>query len=169
MFVAVYTLQLGLTDWIKPVSESVWWWYVILALVEESAKLAIPFLFLKKEVRLLTEDLIKYAILGAWIFAMIENGLFTTSSLMESTNPNWLRFVLATTLHVVTTFVATLLWTRGKKAWNLVTGILVATVLHAAFNVAVVGHNTLESVWPALLVTNLAFLLVMWLSLKKLK
>lgn len=99
------------------------------ALLEEVCKMLPIFLFRK---RIAEDNLAKYAVLIAWIFAMVENAGFRLEAVEQ-------RLLLATNLHVIATLIAVMIWKKYRGWRGVVAGITVATLIHWAFNFVVIN------------------------------
>lgn len=119
-------------------------------------------------------DAMIYLIVAALGFAAVENigaldttvdafrsangdtGVALTSRIFETTT---LRFIGATLLHALSSAIVGFYWAkgilRGRSAWFLVAGILIATGLHALFNYFILRFE--EVIYATLFLVVIAF------------
>lgn len=149
--------------------------YVAWAAIEETVKfLAVAIVALRS--RYLDEpiDAMIYCITVALGFAAIENTLFILKSfgvngLVESILTGNFRFIGASLVHVVSSasigFMIGLSFYRGPlaKAFAIIVGIILATALHTAFNLAIINATVTSTlkvfgwVWCAVVILIILF------------
>jgi RsiW-degrading membrane proteinase PrsW (M82 family) len=131
-------------------------------------------------------DPIIYMITAALGFVAIENFLFLRESLSNVNNTlifsvltGNMRFVGASVLHTVSSAVIGMFIgfsyfkTKGKKIFYTILGIIIAILLHSAFNFSIItrdGNNTMvaiECVWIAVVIILLLFERVKKIKLNK--
>lgn len=149
--------------------------YVLWAFTEEILKFSAAF-FVAIVTDVMDEpiDALIYMITAALGFAALENTLFILNPLMEgdivrsiiTTN---LRFIGATLLHVVSSAsvglcIALSYYHSTKiKFLSIIAGLILATVLHTAFNLFIIKASALETlrifgfVWLAVVILMLLF------------
>jgi RsiW-degrading membrane proteinase PrsW (M82 family) len=133
---------------------------VVFALIEETAKFSAAYLAIgKSRIAKNPVDLMIYLIVAALGFATLENiGSLVTFWLAASTTGTTasfaasfaealsLRFVGATLLHSLTSGIVGYHWALGvlrhKMARYLITGLLIATVLHTFFNLLILNYGS---------------------------
>jgi RsiW-degrading membrane proteinase PrsW (M82 family) len=114
--------------------------FVIFALIEELVKFAAVYIVICNE-ECFDEpiDAMIYMITAALGFAALENILYIAGArsdlIIESIS---MRFVGATLLHAIASGLIGYFWMRKK----IITGIIVATLLHTGFNVLVLHSNS---------------------------
>jgi len=134
---------------------------VVFALIEEAMKFSAAYLAIgKSRIARNPVDLMIYLIIAALGFATLENvGALATFWLNAQTNGTSgafaasfaealsLRFVGATLLHSLTSGIVGYHWALGilrhKVAHYLITGLLIATVLHAFFNLLILNYGSI--------------------------
>jgi RsiW-degrading membrane proteinase PrsW (M82 family) len=114
-------------------------------------------------------DAMIYMITAALGFTLVENvfivgsELTSLSSLSIVSSTILLRFFGATFLHVLASGLVGYFWAKGKMARSLkkflFAGIVVATAVHALFNLLVMRFETTNLIYPSVLLVFAAFFL----------
>ena len=127
---------------------------LIWALIEETLKWAAAYFSANKNRSLVEEpvDIMIYLVTAALGFAAAENVLFLftpfqNGAFLEAFSTGSLRFIGATVLHTVTSGIlgAFVAFSFYKKTYhcgkNIVKGIILATLLHALFNLFIINSS----------------------------
>ncbi len=149
--------------------------YIIWAGIEEIMKLVVVY-FIALRSRFLDEpiDAMIYLITVALGFAALENTFFILKPLelgntLQALISGNLRFIGATLLHVVASatigFSISLTFFKGKllKRTSLLFGVILATALHAAFNLFIIQSSGIDTfkifalVWVGVIILMLFF------------
>lgn len=148
--------------------------WTILAFAEEAAKFIFVYIKIRKEKEFeeLT-DAIEYMIIGGLGFAALENILYLSQLLLYQTSAAFnliiLRFLGATFIHALSSGILGFFWAlsikyQGRKKFNLLSGFLAATLLHALFNYSIIIKK------PEVTIVLIIFsAIILNLSFKKLK
>ncbi len=141
--------------------------FTAFAFVEELLKFIAIYLSVRRS-RYFDEpvDAMIYMIAGSLGFAMVENVAIAYNNAAASSvfEILILRFVGATLLHALSSGIVGYHWARGmiklKEGRGIITGILIASVLHAVFNYLIIISNE-EVIYPVLFLASAA-LIVFW-------
>ena len=126
------------------------------AFIEELVKFLVVFVFISRS-RYFDEpvDRMVYMITAALGFAVAENFFFliNASTTEEIIGLSVLRFIGATLMHALASGILGCLWARKK----LLFGLIIATVIHMAFNLLVLGFG--PEFYPTVFLVLIAFIL----------
>jgi RsiW-degrading membrane proteinase PrsW (M82 family) len=135
---------------------------VAVALVEEVLKF-LPILVFRKNIE--DFDVLKYAVLSAFVFAMTENLLFQTNAFFDGNSFNWMRPVLASNLHIVATFLLAICWMKDRSCKGFAKGLVWAAATHLTFNLWVINLPDYNEI--ALIAVNSAFIFLVLFAMRK--
>jgi RsiW-degrading membrane proteinase PrsW (M82 family) len=141
-----------------------------LALIEELLKFGVAFASIHRHPRF-DEALhaMMYMVVAGLGFATAENILFAMGQVREGITAGLvsadvlggtvetivLRFVGATLLHALASGLIGYYWARGimqgKEKHYLLAGVIIATVLHTAFNYLIIKYGNVEIIYPSLI------------------
>ena len=141
----VLGIQLQINDWINnnDVTQSGFFAFLLLAMVEEFFKFAAAYLIINKHPLDFDEpvDAMIYLIVAALGFAAVENIAAVSRSGNIAFETTTLRFIGATLLHTLSSGLLGYYWMRSIlfKKWNiLIKGFGLAVLLHAVFNYLII-------------------------------
>jgi RsiW-degrading membrane proteinase PrsW (M82 family) len=157
-FILTLLIELGLDELIKVELSML----VAVALLEELLKF-LPILAFHKKIEGL--DVLKYAALSAFVFAMCENMFFQASAFLDGNSFNWMRPVLASNLHIVATFLLAICWMKDRSLKGFAKGLIWAAAAHLAFNLWVINLPDHDGI--ALAAVNSAFILLVMFAMRK--
>lgn len=173
--IPVFFIELGLEYTLKPLALPLMvFCFLSVALPEEIAK----YLVVKKKALSSQEmdepvDAMIYMIIAALGFAALENILMLWHlKTFDLFTASWLRFITGTFLHVLTSgivgYFLALSFSNMKMRRVLVfSGIVIASLLHAAYNFSIMTEGTPKKTVLLLLVLVSFFVLVAFEKLKK--